>query len=97
MTVMLVRRTAKELAGIYYDGERSPAFRQNFPSQRDYVARRWVHFIKPAREQLVDLLTQPHITTYMKDKIRDALVEDYMRARLPGGGVDIVQLQKQVN
>lgn len=79
MTVQLVRMAAKEIAGAYYDLERSPQFRKNFPDQRLYVRLRWPHFVEEARKQLSGMLGNSMTPDHQKREIYEALIEDKRR------------------
>jgi hypothetical protein len=79
MTVQLIRHTAKEFAGIFYDGNRSLRFRGQKISQKQFVAHAWIHFVDAARSVLTDMLTQPGVPDRQKHKIYEALIEDRKR------------------
>ena len=42
MTEQTIRLMAKELAGIFYEDNRSPAFRQAYPTLKHYMRGQWV-------------------------------------------------------
>lgn len=91
MTVMLVRRTAKEIAAAWYElPARSDRFREFWPDIRQFVARNWPTFVedvvgpegsmmKGARSVLTDMLTNPSVAQHVKDEIFAALKEDHER------------------
>ncbi len=93
MTHILIRRTAKDLAGAFHDSERSPMFRRAFPTPRDFIGgfahRRdgriekqepgWWHFVDMAKETLAKLLHDKSVSQHEKDRIYDALLENGMR------------------
>lgn len=73
----LLRRTAKEMAGVFYDGNRSAAFRALFPSQRLYVREHWPEFVKQARDTLLEMLNSPTTSEHFKRAIYDAVTGDF--------------------
>lgn len=85
MTTTLVRRTAKELAGAFYDQmdvfqdgrvERSARFRQECTDQKAFIKKHWPDFVKTARKVLAHMLHQPGTPQSQKDAIYDALLEE---------------------
>lgn len=91
MTVKLLRDMAKELAGSFYEeNERTPGFRQAFPTVKAYLLGRWhqpdgrikqdkpgwIHHVVLARKLLALMLGQPSVTEHMKNEIYQALMED---------------------
>lgn len=87
-----IKALAVELAGAFYEQERSPAFRKAFPTVNHYlkgwqivgdrqakkVPAGWLHHTKLARDMLVRMLGQPdaRISPAMKERIYDAICED---------------------
>lgn len=100
MTERTVRSLAKELAGVFYEQERSPGFRAAFPTFRDYLRGNWhqpdgsikpyqpgwLYFVTHARKMLATMLTQPDakVSPVMKERIFDALIEEHDKATKPG-------------
>lgn len=85
MTHTLIRRTAKELAGAFWDNmdvfhdgriERTTLFRAECPDQRAFVRQYWPDFVEVARKVLTHMLTEPGRTQGEKDTIFDALLKD---------------------
>lgn len=85
MTSTLVRRTAKDLAGAFFDNmdtfgdgrvERSTIFRAECPDQRTFVRTYWPDFVEIARKTLAHMLSEPGRTQGEKDAIFDALLKD---------------------
>lgn len=85
MTNALIRRTAKDLAGAFFDNmdvfqdarvERTTIFRQECPDQHAFVQLYWPDFVAVARKVLTHMLTEPGTTQIQKDAIFDALLKD---------------------
>ena len=79
MTVSLVRKTAKELAGAFYEDDHSDRFRKLWPSQKTFIARNWPSFVEIARVALTELLHREGTPEYQKIEIYEALCEDNER------------------
>lgn len=84
-TTKLVKSTAKELAGAFYDGQdmfrdgrmtRSQRFRIKAGSQSQFVNTYWKDFVVLARRTLAQMLTEPGRSQSDKDAIYDALLEE---------------------
>lgn len=84
---------AKELAGCFYDNDRSATFRATWPSQDDYVAAKWHHFIAPVREGYAELLGLPNVPEDQKELMYEALV-DNIEAVTSDGASSPLQLVK---
>ena len=85
MRSQLVRKTAYELAGAFFDNadvlnqdvrERSRRFRAECKSQEDFVAKHWTKFVPTARQILAHQLKDPLKSIEEKNTIFDALLED---------------------
>jgi len=85
MVAPLVRKTAKELAGAFYNNQdvispgayqRTQRFRADAPNERSFVASQWAHFVPIAREILAKMLNDPNRAQAEKDEIFDALLSD---------------------
>ena len=85
MVAKLVKKTAKELAGAFFDGQdalndgrigRTDTFRGNGLSQSQFVAEYWPDFVKMARKILAHMLTEPGRSDRERDQIYDALLEE---------------------
>jgi len=88
----LIKSMAVELAGQFYERNRSERFRAAFPTWKHYksgwrivgenqakkIPPGWVHFVVLARRLLVEMLKAPEarVSTYMKDQIAEALIRD---------------------
>jgi hypothetical protein len=96
MTERTIRAMAKELAGIFYEDNRSPRFRKAFPTLKDYMRGLWhqpdgdilikepgwTHHIELARKLLTNMLGRPdgEVSTLMKERIYEALIEEHNKA-----------------
>jgi hypothetical protein len=83
---------AKELAGTFYEDNRSPTFRAAFPTFKHYMRGQWVqpdgsikayrpgwlHHVELARKLMAAMLGKPEtvVTPVMKERIFNALIED---------------------
>lgn len=85
MVDRLVMRTAKELAGAFYDNQdvlkqdvaqRSERFRKEAPDARTFRRIQWPRFVPAARQILAKMLNEPGRSQADKDKIYDALLND---------------------
>lgn len=85
MTSKLVMKTAKELAGAFYDGEdafrdgrvgRTTTFRESGITEKQFVAEYWPDFVKLARKILATMLEDPGRSQREKDQIFDALLQE---------------------
>lgn len=94
MTVRLIRMTAKGMAGAFYEQNyRSKAFRESFPTVKDYLTGRrhwpngqikqvdpgWVHFVQAAKGMLATSLQDKNMSEHEKEAIADALIEEAHR------------------
>lgn len=85
MVAKLVKKTAKELAGSFYENEdtfgdgrylRTQRFRDEVKSQTAFVNQYWPDFVPLARKILTHMLTESGRTQGEKDQIFDALLID---------------------
>lgn len=81
MTVMLIRRTAKDLAGAFYEKDHSERFRKFWPDQKQFIGRNWPDFVVMARTILTDMLRQNATPPWQKEEIYEALLEDSKRSQ----------------
>ncbi len=94
MTGQLLRMTAKELAGAQYDKFRmfgSERFAKECPSEKEYVAQHWPHFIMQAKAALCLVLESENTPEHQKQAIFEELLrhaEDSQSAN----AVDILQV-----
>ena len=74
-----IREVAKDLAGAYYEMDRSPDFRVNFPTVQGYIMTSWHKFIDAARQAMGEALMDKNVPEDQKQKIYDALMEENIR------------------
>src|ERR1035437_3421940 len=90
MTEQTIRIMAKELAGIFYEENRTPGFRKAFPTFKHYIRGQWVqpdgqmkvyrpgwlHHVALARKVLAAQLGRKDLHINLKNAIFTALIED---------------------
>lgn len=80
----LIRKTAEEFAGEFYDGERTPQFRlagaKYGLTEKAYIRRYWTNFVEIAVQVLSALLAQPGTPDEQKEQIYDAIIAYHMLA-----------------
>lgn len=95
MTERTVRSMAKELAGVYYDQERTPGFRKAFPTLKAYMRGQWhqpdgsirayrpgwQHHVELARKMMATMLGMSDSVVHLnvKNAIFEGLIEDRNR------------------
>ncbi len=95
MTVRLIRQTAKEMAGAFYEqNERTEkVFRRAFPTVKDYlrgtrhrpdgtimqVDPGWSHFVAAAKGILATSLRDNNMSDHEKNRIYEQLCEEAAR------------------
>ena len=72
--IRIIYDKARDLAGEFYDNDRSEKFRVNWPSQDEYAKCNWKSYVEEARAQLVRVLADPNIPISEKNKIWSAIV-----------------------
>ncbi len=72
--IRIIYDKARDLAGEFYDNDRSDKFRANWPSQDEYAKCNWKSYVEEARSQLVARLADPHYPITEKNKIWSAIV-----------------------
>lgn len=70
----LIRKTAEEFAGVFYDQGRTERFRKAGLSQKAYVRRYWDKFVDPAVQVLSQMLSSPGLPEGKKTAIYDAII-----------------------
>lgn len=96
MTERTIRSMAKELAGVFYEDNRSEAFRRTFPTLQSYMRGQWhqpdgdivinkpgwMYHVDLARKVMVAMLqkSDAEVSPLMKERIYDAFVEEHERA-----------------
>ena len=99
MTEKTIKDVAKELAGAFYEDNRSDAFRKTFPTLKAYMRGQWhqpngditinkpgwMYHIDLARKILVTMLGLPdsRVAPVLKERIYDALIDDHNQATSP--------------
>lgn len=106
MTHILIRRTAKDMAGAFYEQNmRSEMFRRAFPKASDFIHGRahrrdgsvelqdpnWWQFVDLAKEQLAKMLTDESVSQHLKDRIEDALIENATRGTQDANAIRVHQ------
>jgi len=85
MVAKLVRHTAREMAGAFFDGmdvlndgrvSRSTLFRIKARNQTEFVRTYWKDFVPAARAALGQMLSEEGRSQSDKDEIYDALLQD---------------------
>ena len=71
----LIRKTAMEFAGEFYDGGRTDRFRTIGISEKAYIRRYWTEFIDPAIQVLSSMLGAPGVEDEAKQPILEAILE----------------------
>lgn len=76
MVHRMIAHDAKEMAGEFYERERSLTFRASWPKQMEYVNIKWPHFVQGVREVYAELLGRDDVPEDDKEKMFDALTSD---------------------
>lgn len=77
MVHVLIRKTAQELAGAYYEhAAHDNQFYAYYPSQKFFMDYEWHRFVTIAKQTLVELLSNPMTPDAYKIDIHDALTLD---------------------
>jgi hypothetical protein len=76
----LIKKTAKEIAGCFYDMSRTDKFRAEAGSQDHFVRVNWKSHIDMAIQSLAALLGQPGFPDDQKEAIHEAILEFNERA-----------------
>ena len=89
----LIRKTAEEFAGEFYDGERTPKFRlagaKYGLTEKAYIRRYWTNFVEIAIQVLAHILEQPSTPEEQKREIYDAILDYRERSRLSTANLPI--------
>lgn len=75
----LIKKTAQEIAGCFYDQNRTDQFRAEAGSQDHFVKRHWKSHIGLAIESLAGLLGNRGIPEDQKELVHEAILEFYER------------------
>jgi hypothetical protein len=78
MVHALVKKTAEEMAGAYYElaASRDNRFYKEWPSVRVFIRKNWKNFVVTARQVLASMLAKPSTPQIARDQIYDALQLD---------------------
>ena len=76
----LIKKTAKEIAGCFYDMNRSERFRKEAGTQDHFVRRQWKHYVPTAVESLAGVLGLPGTPDDQKEIIHDAIMAFHERS-----------------
>lgn len=101
----LIRKTAEEICGCYYQDEdkhgleqkwsslrrRRKTFRDHWPNQKEYVRRNWASFIPVAREVLGQALNMGSTPIEMKEQIYEAFLEQGANKNLIDASQNIME------
>ena len=93
MTERTIRSMAKELAGRFYEDNRSPGFRRAYPTVKHYMRGQiveqngditidkpgWLYHVDLARKVLTQMLTMPDTVVHpnMKERIYEAFLAEH--------------------
>ena len=73
----LIARTAKELAGTFYEfAAHDNEFYKFYPKMQFFIDREWERFVTVAKQTLTDCLSSGALTEKDKGDIYDALIND---------------------
>lgn len=89
----LIKHTAKEIAGAFYDMNRTDQFRRMAGNQRSFVRRHWTDHVPVAIECLSGVLSLPGTSEHEKEAIYDALTLFQERATPGTPSLSIGRLQ----
>lgn len=78
MVHFLIRKTARELAGAFYEFQavRSERFYKLHKNVDDFIKNEWPNFVLTAKQVLTECLTKGALTEIEKADIYDALIAD---------------------
>ena len=77
MVHKLIRKTAKEFAGCYYEfAAHDNQFYGHFPNINKFIRLEWPKFVRAAKENLTKCLTSPNLSDAEKHEIYEALLAD---------------------
>ena len=99
MTERTIRMMAKEMAAVFYEDNRSPAFRRAFPTLQSYMRGQWhqpdgdivinkpgwMYHIDLVRKLMGSMLSQSdtRVSPLMKERMYAALLEEHLKATAP--------------
>lgn len=76
MTHPQIVHDAKELAGCFYERNRSEKFRASWPNIMTYVNTKWPHFVQGVREGYAELLGRDDVPEEDKERMFAALTDN---------------------
>lgn len=76
----VIRKTAEEIAGAFYESARSDRFRKEAGAQRLFIRRHWKRHMGQAVESLSGLLGMKGIPEDQKMIIYDAITDFYAKS-----------------
>lgn len=96
-TNQTIRHMAKELAGRFYEDNRTPGFRRAFPTFTAYMRGQWhqadgsikldkpgwLHHVELARRMLATMLGRADVHENLKMPIYEAIIDDRERSMRP--------------
>lgn len=88
----LIRKTAEEITGEFYEQNRSDQFRSNAGSQRYFIRRHWKSHVNHAVQALSMVLGQPGIPAQNKEQICEAILEFNRRTNMRTPGLTLGRL-----
>jgi hypothetical protein len=97
VAIRSIEGLAREIAGCFFEGERSQRFRKKWgtsdKSQQRYINQHWQTFIKPARQMLSQRLGDPSVPETEKERIYHALIADRVVDQAVGRAAGQTQLE----
>lgn len=93
MTHRMIVHDAKEMAGCFYEMDRSVTWRATWPDQDGYVAAKWPHFVKAVREVYAELLGRPDVPPDQKERMYEALTDD-VESVVSDGAASPIQISR---
>jgi len=88
----LIRKTAEEITGEFYEQARSEQFRESAPNQKYFVRRHWRDYVNQAVQALSMVLGQPGIPAENKEQILEAILEFNRRSTAGKPGLSLGSL-----
>lgn len=76
----LIRKTAEEIAGAFYEQRRTDQFRREAGAQRYFIRRHWKKHVGQAVESLSSLLAMNGIPDDQKTVIYEAITDFYNKS-----------------
>ena len=76
----LIRQTAEEIAGEFYELNRTDQFRKTAGTQRHFIRRHWKSHVEFAIQALSMVLGQPGVPEENKENILEAILQFRQRS-----------------